>query len=114
MSSTNTDTDTITIEWAPFRVRPDVTEAELRAASAALQDEFLVRQPGYLRRELLRGEDGGYVDLVWWQSRAAADAIMEAIAGSAACARFFALLDGDLSDPAAGIKHFTRIATYSS
>lgn len=107
-----TSTDTITVEWAPFRVRPGVSEDDLRAASAALQSDFLARQPGFLRRELLRGDDGGYVDVVWWESPAAAKAIMDAIAGSPACARYFALMAGDLSDPAAGVSHFARLASY--
>lgn len=108
-----TTTDTITIEWAPFRIRPGVSHDDVVAASAALQAEFLARQPGFLRRELLRSDDGGYVDLVWWASPAAAQAIMPLVADSPACARFFALMEGDTSDPAAGVRHLHHVASYA-
>ncbi|MGN6105045.1 MAG: antibiotic biosynthesis monooxygenase family protein [Kofleriaceae bacterium] len=108
-----TNTDTITMEWAPFRVRPGVTEQEVRDAAEALQRELLANQSGFLRRELLRDEHGGYVDLIWWESRAAAEAIMSALAGSAAFARFLALMAGDTSDPSGGVRHFSQLASYA-
>ena len=106
-----TNHDHITIEWAPFRVRAGVTDAELRAAAAAIQDEFLARQPGFLRRELLAGDDGGYVDVLWWQDRRSAQAAMEQVAGSAACSRYFALMDGD-AQAGAGVQHLAQLASY--
>jgi hypothetical protein len=105
-----TKQDTTIVEWAPFRIGAEISEDQLRAASADLETEFLSRQAGYLRRELLRTDDGGYVDLVWWESAAAAQTAMEAVAGSAACARYFALM---AADAAAGVRHFARIAAYA-
>ena len=100
------------IEWAPFRLAAGATEAELLAASAELQAGFLGRQPGFVRRELLRG-DGGWADLVYWTDRAAADRAMQAVAGSAACQRYFALLaDVGAATSTGPVAHFACVASY--
>ena len=101
----------ITIEWAAFRVRPGVTEPQIRAASTAIQEEFIARQPGFLRRELLRADDGSYVDVLWWRDRASAETAMAAAMQSPACARYFELMESDAADPA-GVKHLAQLAAY--
>lgn len=103
----------VTVEWAPFRLAPGVDEAALVAASAALQEHFLARQAGFLRRELLRGPGGLFVDLVHWRDRASAEAAMAQVASSSACAGYFALMAG--SDVAAGseVLHLERLARYA-
>jgi hypothetical protein len=97
----------MTIELAPFRLADGVTEAELLEASEALQRDFLAGQDGFVRRELLRGKDGSWCDLVYWRDAASAERIMSAVAGSAVCHRYFNLMAGaDAADPAAGVQHF--------
>ena len=67
------------IEWAPFTLKPGVTETALLAASEELQRDFLARQSGFLRRELMR--DGAqWTDLVYWDSRDALQQAMLAVA----------------------------------
>lgn len=101
------------IEWAPFRLRADATEARVLEASARLQRDFLEAQPGFVRRELLRGGDGQFVDIVWWTSRQAAEAAMAAAASSAACGQYFALMhEADHAEPGAGVVHFESLAQY--
>jgi hypothetical protein len=101
------------IEWAPFRLRDGVSEPELREASRQLQSEFLARQPGFLRRELVRGDDGGFVDVVWWASRRAAEEAVENAAASASCARYFSLMEqADHAAPGAGVSHFATVETH--
>ena len=102
--------DSVVIEWAPFRLADGVSEAALLDASEALQRDFLRHQPGFLGRELLRGPDGQWADLVMWESRAAAEAILPAIGESAACHAYFALMQGaDTADPGAGVLHLARV-----
>jgi hypothetical protein len=102
------------IEWAPFRLKPGVSEEALLHASGALQRDFVARQPGFVRRELLRGPGGQWVDLVVWKSRESALAIMDAVAASPACHAYFALMDGaDHADPGAGVTHFERVREYA-
>lgn len=105
-------TDTVMIEWAPFRLAEGASEAALLRASEALQEGFLARQPGFLRRELLRGADGRWVDLVYWRSEESAAAAMKVAMESPACHEYFRLMNADCADPAAGVEHYRRITSY--
>ncbi|MCU0647382.1 MAG: hypothetical protein MUF00_05275 [Gemmatimonadaceae bacterium] len=86
------DVPTALVEWAPFRLADGVTESELVAASDRLHHDVLRHQPGFLRRELLRGEDGQWADLVFWADRAAADNVMALAAQHPAFAAYFACM----------------------
>ena len=103
------------VEWAPFRVVDGVTEQALLAASDSLQREFLARQRGFVRRELLRGADGEWVDLVHWEDEAAAHAVFAAAMESPVCAEYFKLMvmpEG--LDLATSVLHFSRVREYES
>lgn len=105
--------DGTVIEWAPFRLADGVSEAALLEASEALQREFLQHQPGFLRRELLRGTDGEWVDLVAWKDRQSADAVMDAVRTSGVCHAYFRLMaGGDTMDPGEGVLHVQRVRVY--
>ena len=101
------------IEWAPFRLADGVTEAALLEASEALQREFLQHQPGFLRRELLRGTNDEWVDLVTWADRRSADAVLDAVRSSTVCQAYFRLMKGgDTMDPGDGLLHLQRVRVY--
>jgi len=110
-----TDDSELVIEWAPFRLAEGVTEGELLAASETLQREFVARQPGFVRRELLRGADGHWADLVHWESERAAHDVFAAAMESPVCAEYFKLMvmpEG--GDPAAGVLHLQRVREYAA
>jgi hypothetical protein len=48
---------------------------------------------GFLRRELLRGDDGRWWDVVYWRSREHADASEETIAELPTCAHCISMMD---------------------
>jgi hypothetical protein len=101
------------IEFAPFRLTPAASEQALLEASDRFQREFLVNQPGFLRRELLRGSSGEFVDLVLWKDQASADAIMAAAATDPHCGAYFQVMEFDPNvDPAANVRHFVRMRQY--
>lgn len=105
--------DTVVIEWAPFRLAAGVSEEVLLEASEALQRDFLRHQRGFLRRELLRGPDGEWVDLVHWSDQASADGVVEAVRTSPICHAYFHLMTGaDAADPGAGVLHLHRVRVY--
>ena len=118
MTGSATLPPTLTLEWAPFTLVAGVDEATLRAASDALQTEFLKEQPGFVRRELIRGQDNQWVDVVYWRSRADADQATIKIADSPVCHRYFSLMagmtDANHADPAAGVSYFEQIASYTA
>lgn len=106
-------TDARLIEWSPFRLKPGITEPELLAASEMLQRDFLSRQHGFVGRELLRGANGQWADLVSWRDDESANAVMQAVADSPACVAYFQLMEGvDAADPGAGVLHLHRVRAY--
>jgi hypothetical protein len=105
--------DGAVIEWAPFRLADGVTDAALLEASETLQRDFLQHQAGFVRRELLRGADGQWVDLVYWEDQTAADAVLDAVRSSPICHAYFHLMAGaDAADPGAGVLHLHRVRAY--
>lgn len=103
----------VIVEWAPFRLREGLTERDLLEASNSLQADFLARQDGFLRRELLRGPDGAWADLVYWADRASADAVMQLVAESPVCQRYFSLMvAADPANPGVGVLHYQRLRAY--
>lgn len=100
----------VTIEWAPFKIRPGTDEATLLREAEALQQEFIAKQEGFLRRELLKGADGEWIDLLYWTSAEAAHAAMRAAETSPVCQRYFQLLD----DPAAGVAHYAVVRSFAA
>jgi hypothetical protein len=106
---------TVTIEWAPFKLADGADEARLLRASDGLQTGFLARREGFIRRELLKGQDGQWVDLVYWESEEAAARAMQEAASSPACLEYFQLMVGvDHPDPAAGVLHLRQVKTYAA
>ncbi|SPH24647.1 hypothetical protein DEA8626_03698 [Defluviimonas aquaemixtae] len=103
-------TDKITV-LAPFTLAKGKTEADLLAASAAFQANFVAAEPGVLRRELVRTGDGKYIDIVQFRSAADLEDVMEKEKTSAVCHAFFEVMEeGDGSDSC--IAHYQSIATY--
>lgn len=101
------------VEWAPFRLAAGVTEAMLLEAAEGIQRDFLAKQRGFVRRELLRGPDGLWVDLVHWADDAAAHEAFSAAAESAACSTYFAMITGpDGDEPGAGMLHLQRVRAF--
>ena len=105
--------DGAVIELAPFRLRAGASEAALLEASDAVQD-FLAGQPGFVRRELARGADGRWADVVLWTDQASVDAAMARVGESAACQAYFALMAGANGgdDPGEGLVHLRRVRAY--
>jgi hypothetical protein len=102
-----------TLEWAPFRTKPGVTDSQLLAASEHLQKEFVSRQEGFLSRRLVRAPGGGYVDIVLWSSLELARRAMENAARSDTCSAYFSLMEADAAEAGAGVLHFECLAEYA-
>ena len=100
------------LEWAPFNLRPEISEADLLRAADALQNEFLLKQPGFVRRQLLRAGDGSYVDILWWSSPDAAHAAMAKVAESSVCNAYFEHMLVDEAAAGAGVALLTPIRSY--
>jgi len=103
------DTNVI-VEMAPFTINQGVTEAELLKASEILQAEFLGKQKGFIKRELLHQGERSYIDIVHWTSKEDADAALKASETCAPCAAFFGLMEiPDANNPNAGVQHLRPV-----
>ena len=112
-TTARTTSQPIALEWAPFTVVAGTDEATLLAAADLVQTEFLSQQPGFIKRELLKGHNNQWVDIVYWNSRAAAEQAARKAATSPVCYQYFALMVGaDHDDPNAGMLHFEQVKTY--
>ncbi len=105
----------VVVEWAPFELAAGIDEKALLQASEVLQRDFLGKQKGFIRRELLKGKDNHWVDLVYWETREDAEQAAKNAAESAVCRSYFqCMLAADHDDPAAGVLHFDCIHTYAA
>jgi hypothetical protein len=100
------------IMLAPARLKPGVDEATMISASDKFETDFVRKQAGIVRRHLLRGKDGDYADLVFFESKEAADRVIEAEMTSPDCALFFSLMEMDESAPDIGVLAFEQIKSY--
>lgn len=98
------------VEIARITLGPGRTEADLVAASDASSP--LADQPGFMRRELVRGEGGEFYDIVLWQSDADGAAVMEKAMSSAPCLAYFAVMDMENADASSGVRHLPVLASY--
>lgn len=97
---------------APIKLASGKTEADLLAASGRFQENFVSRQQGVLRRELVRTADGEYLDIVQFRSAADAEKVMEAERSSPDCMEFFSMMDLSDVDMEAEMPMYRSLATY--
>ena len=83
---------TAILEIVLWCARDGATEAQVLAAADALQRD-VAAFPGYLRRRVLRAEDGQWADLVEWTSLEEARAAAEAVMARPSAGAFMALVD---------------------
>jgi hypothetical protein len=84
------------IAIAPFRLKTDVTEETLLAASDDFEARFVKTQDGIIKRILVKGVDSGdYADIVFFADLEAIDRVIEAERTSEVCAAFFSIMEGD-------------------
>lgn len=80
------------IEVGFFRLKPDVSEAQARAAHAKAIESHLSRQPGWIAEYFVRFDEGLYLDLLLAESRPRAEAICRLWYDHPDCRAFVALV----------------------
>lgn len=79
------------LELATFKLLPGVTEDQFAAANESLS-AWARRQPGFVSRNLSFNEkEDTYIDVVYWESLAAAQAADEMSMKSEECAPLFGM-----------------------
>ncbi len=97
---------------APIKLAAGKIEEDLLAASDRFQREFVNDQPGVIRRELVRKDDGTYLDIVQFRSMKDAEEIMELERDSATCQAFFAVMDMEATDESDSVDFYQSLVTY--
>jgi len=98
---------------APIKLAAGKTEADLLSASEKFQSEFVSKEPGVIRRELVRTPDGNYMDIVQFRSAEDVADITEKEKKSDVCHAFFAVMDFSDMDMDAGMDIYPSLATYT-
>jgi hypothetical protein len=81
------------VEVSQFRLVPGTDERAFLEAADETQRGFLANQDGFVGRDLLRGEEGSWMDIVRFETREAANAAFEAFTGHPAAKAFESMLD---------------------
>lgn len=97
---------------APIKLAEGKTEADLLAASQIFQKEFVAHEAGVLRRELVRKPDGTYLDIVQFRSEEDVADVVKREMESAACAKFFSVMDLSEFDPDAPMDLYVSLETH--
>lgn len=93
------------VEFARFKVQDGITDAEFLKVSAAFESDFLSQQAGYVRRDVLRGEGQVWVDLLYWESKEAAEAVFAAAQNNPAAGAYFSKM-ADLDNGGADVSYY--------
>jgi len=81
------------VELGRFRLRPGISDTDLRAAHARMIASHLSHQPGWRGQRLLRLQDGTWLDLAFAATEETAQTICASWGGNADCAAFLAMIE---------------------
>ena len=80
------------LEVVLFRAKAGVSDDQVLQGSAQIQP-WLAGAAGYLKREVSKGEDGQWVDLVHWRSLAEAQQAAEQLMAEPTAAAFMSMIE---------------------
>ncbi len=81
------------IEIAQFKLVSGVSDEEFLKEAEAVQKSFLEKQSGYIDRELLKSDDGLWVDVLHWNSMKEAQKAAEVMMSDPATQGFMQKID---------------------
>lgn len=83
------------IVLAPIKLKPGVSDETFVKASDEFEVHFVSRQQGILKRILLKGSNGDYADLVYFEDLNAIDRVVKAEKSHPSVGEFFNLMEED-------------------
>jgi len=102
--------NTMVLETSRFKTRAGISDEQLVAASQEAHDGFLSTCKGLVSRELLKGDDGSWLDIVEFDSIDDARAAMAAFRGHPSTRAFEAAIDPET----ARMEHFEPVRRYGA
>ncbi|WP_440952989.1 hypothetical protein [Methanococcoides sp. FTZ1] len=85
--------DSIIVEIAQFRLGTGVSDGAFLDEAKKVQEHFLEKQGGYIDRELLKDEDGLWMDILHWCSMEEAQRASEAMMSDPSTQGFIQMID---------------------
>ena len=102
------------LELVVYKLNEGVSREEFLATNDAVSS-WISKQPGFLSRELVYDADGDrWVDVVWWQTMADAQAASALSLTSQSCAPMFALINMDSALMLHGVPAIAPISPVTS
>lgn len=95
----------------PIKLAKGKTEDDLLAASEVFENEFVSKQAGVKRRELVRKGNGEYIDIVQFRSAEDMEDVIEQEKTSPVCHAFFLVMDLENMDDSE-MAIYPSLATY--
>jgi heme-degrading monooxygenase HmoA len=83
----------VTVETIRFKLKPGTTDEDFQKHNHKVHHEYMALRPGFRSRETSRSEDGEYLVVVHWASRADAEATINAFFGAPETQDFLAAVD---------------------
>lgn len=104
----------VAVEWAPFVKNEGVSDEQLMIAADRVQSTFLSKQPGFIKRELIKKNETEYADLLHWASQSQAMSAGEKVFSCVQCNDYFKLMNMEASTSAgSGFSHYTILKTWN-
>lgn len=95
------------VEWAPFIKNAGVTDQQLISAADHVNVVFLSKQPGFIKRELIKKSEAEYADIIHWDTKADAVLAGQKVFNCDECNEYFTLMDMTTSASAgSGFSHY--------
>ena len=82
----------LTVEIVLFKLKEGAETGAFITAAAGLEP-FLQTQSGFVRRQLLQGDDGQWSDIVHWRTLAEAHQAAETVMQEPSCHPFMGMID---------------------
>jgi hypothetical protein len=104
----------VAVEWAPFIKKHGISDQQLIMAAERLNSEFLTKQAGFIKRELIKKSAREYADIIHWKTKVEAEAAGEKVFNCAQCNGYFELMDMEASAGAGtGFSHYEILQTWN-
>lgn len=99
------------IEWAPFIKASGVTDEQLVIKANLVNSDFLIKQKGFIKRELIKKNDKEYADVIYWETKADAVTAGEKVNTCVKCGEYFELMEMG-AKAGEGFSHYTIIKSW--
>lgn len=101
------------VEWAPFIINDNTEMHLLIRAADAVNEQFLAKQKGFIRRELVKKSEYEYADIVYWKSLEDAKIAGFKVETCNVCLEYFSSMDMKASAKSgAGFSHYEIIKSW--